>query len=987
MRFVILGQTALHAGAERIPLGAAKQRGLLALLLLHAGEPVRVDTIVELLWGDHWTERHRTALYALVSRTRAALSAAHLPNALLRVDAPAAYRLVLDPELVDYHWFRSRVRAAQRAADDHRYDVAVTLLTEAVEVWGDEPLADLRGAAAEALRAELNGAFLDAVKLLAAGQLKLGRHYAVLARLEPLVRAHDLDETLARHWISALCAAGRHDQAHAFHADFRRRFRREMRTEPSVEPPARPGIPATAPQLKSTAADRSPPRQIPHDINDFIGRAELIARLTELAGRTEASTSIIVVSGMPGAGKTTLVNHWAHEHRERFPDGQAYVDANAFGPAEPADPHDMLGGLLRAFHVAPEHLPADTRIRQEYLNRILAGKRVLILIDNARDSEQVRPLLPNSDACTVVITSRNRLKGLSIREGARNVTVDPLSHAESVELLSRIIGAQRAGAEPEAISALARTVAGLPLALCIIGEHVAERPRARIAELAEELLSHLLDAEMTDDVDADVSLHQVFAWSYRALQGEHARLFRILGRFPGMTFGAGAAAAMAGRSVAPTEHVLNVLAKSHLINHDAVRRYGFHDLLRRYAADQALREETAEERTAAMWRLTTWYLCTAANAAKALAPHRPAVPDLPAPTGIEVAEFDSDTAAMRWSQAERANLLAVARAAMAHGLFRHVWQLAGAMHDALSRYGRQDDAFELHQLALTAARSDGHPIGEIGTMANLGSIFLATHDYARAAATLEAGVALARRIGHLDGEMICLHNLASVHLASGDFTAAVALYRRAVGVFHDLGNLVGEAAALHRLGVAHRALGEPEAARRYYARSLAIRERVGIQRGQGMVHSDLADLHLANGDFDLALRHCALALALHARAGDEGARCDTLLIAADTKRMLGGVAEATEDAHQALAIAEDMADPLRRAHGLAVLGDCLVRAAVKPADKQHTAEQEADRERARRTCAEALRMLEGLTDPTASALRARLEATRQSIDPDTDSVR
>jgi DNA-binding SARP family transcriptional activator len=970
MEFVILGRTELRVHGQPVDLGAAKQRGLMAILLYHVGTPVRVDTIVDHLWAARRPDNHRANLHSLVSRIRAVLHNSGLPKALVRIPSTGAYRLDVDSGLVDYHRFRRAVTQAREAARNGRHESCVALLTEAIELWRDEPLADLRGALAEHLRRNMKDALLDAYKRLADSQLRLGEFDSMLARLEPILRGHDLDDTLAQYWINALCATDRRAEARTFFTVFRQRFRKALHTEPSIELPPitempRPvrvssggDRPARAGERPTTAARQaaSGPRQLPNDVTDFTGHRELLGELDMLTEPAHAGPNIMVISGMPGAGKTTLAVHWAHRQRHRFPDGQLHLNAGAYGPVPPVEPADALGRFLHALDVPQDRIPAGVEQRRDRLNQLLADRQVLIVLDNVLDSAQVRPLLPTSDTCVTLITSRNRLRGLTVREGVRHVTVPPLPEDACLELLSRVIGGPRTHAEPAALRALARLSGGLPLAVRIIGEHVAARPRARICELVDELSTHLLDCEGEDDDEA--TLRTVFAWSHNALRTDAAHLFGMLGLYPGRSISPEAAAALTGTDLHHAEQLLNTLAKAHLINHDTARRYRFHDLLRRYAVDRAERDEPADLKEAALRRLLDWFLLSATNAAAVLAPQEPPVPDLPDPTGIEPQTFASDVDAMRWCGAERGNLGAVTRWAAKNGWHRHGWQIPGAVHGILDRYGRQDDVRELQEIALWSAQLDGHQLGQIGTLNNLGTTYFALHDYRRAAANFEASLLLARSIGHAGAETICLHNLASVHLANGDTTTAVRLYHKLLHTWRELGNRIGEASTLHRLGNAHRQMRRYDEAIGYYREALAIRGRIGALREQGTTHGELAALFLETDRGEPALEHCRLALEIHEHTKDDPARCDALTTMADIQRKQGMRRESIRTARRAVALSEDIADSLRRGRALTVLAHALAAAGYGNA---------ADRART-----EALIIVQEVADPATRALRQRL---------------
>ncbi|MBF9129390.1 tetratricopeptide repeat protein [Plantactinospora sp. S1510] len=972
MEFVILGPTALNIDGRAVPLGAAKQRGLLAVLLYHAGRPVQVDMVVEHLWGNRSLDACRGNLQALISRSRAVLKAVGLPNALVRMPGSEAYRLDVDAALVDYHRFRRLVDQARRATEEGRHERSAALLCEAIELWRDEPLADLRGARSEHIRRAMKEGLLTAHKLLSESQSRIGQHDAVLGRLEPLLLTNDVDQTLAQLWINALYASGRDDEARRFSVDFRSRYRRRMRAEPTIDlsplrgrdrrstPGTSPGTPDGGPVLFR------PPQQLPADISDFTGQREVLAELDAMLGTPTAGARIVVVDGMPGVGKTTLAVHWAHRQRDRFPEGQLFLSADAYGPTPPVNPEDALGRFLHALGVPADRIPTGGEQRRERFNQMLDGRRILVVLDNVRNSDQVRPLLPTAEGCVTLITSRNRLKSLTIRQGIRSLTVPPLPDDERRTLLGHVIGTARAADEPGPVEVLAQLSGGLPLALRVIGEHITTRSRASIADLVDELWSRLLDSAGDEDED-DATLSTVFAWSYNELDPEAGRLFRLLGLHPGRNVSSAAAAALLGADPRRTERLLDALAKRHLVNHDTARRYRLHDLLRRYAADRAAHDEAAEARRAATRRLLDWYLLSAVNAAALLAPQRPPVPDLPTPEAVEPLRFGTDDEALRWCEAERANLNAVVRAAADSGFHRHAWQIPGAIHDVFGRYGRQDDVLAMHQVALSAAEADGHQIGQIGTLNNLGWTFFALHDYHRAASGFEAGLRLAHRVDNVTAVCVCSHNLASVHLKTGEVRKAIGIFERVLATCRDIGNPGGQAASLHRLGDAYEQSRRYERAARCYAEALLIRERIGSLRDQGATHGRLAALRLKTGQPEAALRHCTLALQIQVRAKDDATRCDTLVTAADAERALGRYPEAMEHAVAAISLSDGIADSLRRAAGLAVLADILAARGDRPA--------------ARRRCLEALGIIGDLTGPDVDPVLDRLLVIESLVAP------
>ncbi|MFI7026853.1 AfsR/SARP family transcriptional regulator [Micromonospora sp. NPDC049900] len=921
MEFTILGPTELRIGERSTPLGTAKQRGLLAVLLYHAGDPVRVETIVELLWPERDVDSCRTLLYPLASRLRSVLRDAGLPEALQRVPGVNAYRLDVEPTLVDYHRFRSLTSQARRAAEENRHDRCVSLLDTALGLWRHDPLPELRGARCEHLRRDMQEHLLAAQKLLTSSELAVGEYDRALVRSEYLVTENQYDEAVARLRATALHSAGRTHDARQFVVAFRRRFRRRMRTDPQLDltefsPPAPAGRQGTAPTGDGAT---SVPRQLPYDVPDFTGHTELLSELDTLA-TDEGTPNVIALAGMPGVGKTAFATRWGHHRRDWFPDGQLYLNAEAHSRVPPMCPEDALRRFLVGLGVPADRVPVDPMQRGELYHRLMSGRRMLVVLDNVLDSDQAQQLIPRSDTSLTIVISRNRLSGLSVRHGVRSLIVTPLPHADRQHLLTRIVGAERAATDPAALDTLGRLSGGLPIALRIIGERVAAHPRAPLGDLADDLADRLLDLD-GDDSD-ELTLRTVFAWSVNALAPLPARLFRSLGRFPGATVAAEAAAALLGTNAVVAERALDRLARAHLVNHDSVSRYRMHDLLHRYASEQDDRPDGAPDAT--LRRLLDWYLLTAVDAVRWLEPQRPAVPDLPEGVGVTPVRFTTEGDALRWCEAERSNLPGVVRAAAAQGFSRHAWQLADTVHEVYDRSGPQDDMWDMLTVALDAATADGHLRGRAGTLANLGAVHFARHSYQQAGDLFTQALDLAVEHGFTEIELACLHNLGSVHLRTGRVTTAVEVFQQVLSACRAVGDVTGEAYTLYHLGDAHRQLEQYDRSRRLFQEALTLWERVGSLRGRSLNHVRLAELHVQTGHPESALTQAQVALGLHGRVNDEGIRCDALVVAAEARLRLGQHRNCLADATLARAVSEELADPLRQARALAVLAEALV---------------------------------------------------------------
>ncbi|WP_307782092.1 BTAD domain-containing putative transcriptional regulator [Streptomyces sp. MBT65] len=582
--FRLLGPVELWVAGRPVDLGPAKRRTVLAALLVDAGRWVAAETLIDRVWGEDPPAQGRGTLYAHIARIRRVLGETGPllstggseipPVAMELVRGPAGYRLEVAADLVDVHRFRELVARARRAEvpDPER----VLALREAMGLWQGTPLAGLPGDWAARTRESWLRQYVDAVLVWADTELRVGGHLAVVDALSVLVAEHPLVEPLAVALIRALHAAGRAPEALACYAALHRRLADELGTTPGTE--ARQAHQAV---LGGKAAARPPsgagggrvkvvPAQLPLEAAGFTGREEELARLEKVLGAgagTVRPTAVVVsaVSGTAGVGKTALAVHWAHRARDRFPDGQLYVNLRGYDPERPLTAPDALVRFLTALGVSERDIPAEPDDRAARYRTEVADRRMLIVLDNAATVEQVRPLLPGTGSCAVLVTSRDSLAGLVAREGAQRLDLDPLPADAARTLLRRLIG-PRAEAEPEAVDTLAAQCARLPLALRVAAELAAARPGTPLTDLVAELADqqrrlYLLDAEG----DPRAAVVTVFSWSLRQLPTEAARTFRLLGLHPGPDLDASAAAALTGGSTADARRALDVLARAHLV--------------------------------------------------------------------------------------------------------------------------------------------------------------------------------------------------------------------------------------------------------------------------------------------------------------------------------------------------------------------------------------------------------------------------------------
>jgi len=621
MEFFLLGSLLVCPAAKaevRVPPG--KQRVLLAVLLLHSNHVVSADVLVEALWGSEPPPSARAATRNYVKRLRKVLDDAG--HDLIR-SVPGGYLIRVPAGDLDVTRFEELERAGQEAAAAGDWDHAADLLRAALSLWRGEALEDARSewlAVRELPRlAELR---LRALETRIDLDLRLGRRAEAIAELWRLTNVHPLRERLYRLLMLALCQDGRYAEALAVYQSARRVLITELGTEPgpdlrrlhqrilTSDPAlAAPGPHHAAPAALSGARGGSlPPQQLPPAARHFSGRsAELVAlrRITDEPAGT-GWPAIIAVTGAAGVGKTALALRWAHEVAFRFPDGQLHADLRGYDPGSPVPPAEVLARFLRSLGMPGAEIPADQTERAARFRSLLTGQRVLVVLDNARSAEHIRPLLPATPGCAVVVTSRDSLAGLVVRDGAQRLDLDLLPLTDAVHLLRSLIGG-RVDADPAAAQTLAVECARLPLALCAAAELAAACPAAPLAELVRQLSDRHQRLDLLDGGgDPRTALRAVFSWSYRHLDRDSARALRLLGLHPGIDIEPYAGAALMGTTVAQARRLLTALARAHLIRPVGPARYVMHDLLRMYAAELAIGCDS--DRQEALRRLLDHYV-------------------------------------------------------------------------------------------------------------------------------------------------------------------------------------------------------------------------------------------------------------------------------------------------------------------------------------------------------------------------------------------
>ncbi|MBB4968173.1 AfsR/SARP family transcriptional regulator [Saccharothrix violaceirubra] len=923
MEFTILGLTSLRIGVIRHHLGARKQRALLALLLLHAKRSVPVETMIGILWPDHDPDRHRGNLQSLVSRIRRVLGNAGVDFALS--NEGDAYRLDLDLRLVDYHRFLKMADSGRAEAAAGNHPEAKRVLTEAIGLWRGRPLADLPGEWAAKRRDFMEeNDLLHAYHALFQTGIHLREYAEVLRELRPLLDRHPYDDALAGLWMTALDGLGDRHAAIAFYSQFRRRLTGEFGTDPSTELDRLHQRLLTKYTVDPGPTSRPAPDtrtyRFPREVSAFAGRSAQLDRLDSFLAASHAPQGmpLVTLHGMPGVGKTELAVHWAHRRRADFPDGMVLLDMGGHGGGEPVTPDNAISLLLGRLGIPPHRIPAEPDRRAAVLGRVLADRRTLLVLDNVRDAGQVRPLLDSTSAAFMLLTSRDRLRSLAIRDGAHTVAVPELTTDESLDLLRSTIKDERSPRDDAGLLELARLCGGLPLALKITGRHVADRPRETPGQLADQLKAHR-DLLFRHEDDESISLRSVFSWSYQALSTDTARVFRTLGLLPGTRLGSEAVAALTGlTSTVATKH-LDALAHVNLLDHDVVDRYRMHDLLHDYAATCAAETDPDEERNVAVERLLTWYAVTCSAVSRQLSPQSPPVPELP-DVGVSPLSFASDQAAMEWCAQERANLVAATKLASANGFHDQAWRIPAGVQEVFERSGYHDDLLASHEWALESAHAVGDVEARLGTLNNLGVMYLNVQRLDDALRHLRQGLDLARSWGHEEGEAVCLHNVGRAHFGRGEIDVALEYYRQALAINKRLGGGEGEAFGHHGIGLAHLSLGNLAEAKANFAEALRLRVEINHVRGQGTTLTALAELHHDNGELDEALDYCRRALDAHRESGDRKETCHALAVLARIEFDLGDFRGAYERASHAAELAHELNDVHTQARSLHLLG-------------------------------------------------------------------
>ncbi|MCX5603736.1 tetratricopeptide repeat protein [Streptomyces phaeochromogenes] len=906
LRFSVLGPVRAWRGADSLPTGSPQQRALLAALLLREGRTATAGELIDALWGEEPPSQALAAVRTYASRLRKVLD----PDVLVSESGGYAIRSLGDGAL-DLAVAQELATDAEKAKNSGDLCHARSLLNKTLNLWDGEPLASVPGPYAETQRARLEEWRLQLLESRLDMDLEQGCHAEAVSELTALTAAHPLRERFRELLMLALYRSGRQAEALAVYADTRRLLADELGVDPRpglkelqqrilqadpnlAEPSAPVAEPAAAPVR---------PAQLPATVSDFTGRASFVSELGDVLASAEGRVmAVSALAGIGGVGKTTLAVHVAHQARGAFPDGQLYVDLQGAG-ARAAEPETVLGAFLRALGAADSSIPDSLEERAALFRSMLDGRRVLVLLDNARDAAQVRPLLPGTEGCAALITSRMRMVDLV---GAHLVDLDVMSPEEALQLFTKIVGAERVAAERESALDVVAACGFLPLAIRIAASRLAARRTWTVSVLAAKLAD---ERRRLDELQAgDLAVKATFELGYGQLEPAQARAFRLLGLADGPDISLAAAAAVLDLPVEATEDLLESLVDTSLLESAAPGRYRYHDLVRLYARACAERDEQPpSERAAAMSRLLDFYLATAAGVYAIERPGDRLVDGLE-PTEYAGLHFTDGSAALDWLYNEAAPLLACVRqSADTNRLQRAVdllWaakdltesganshqyettaramceatRVAGdpraegrartVLTDVLLVSGRIEQAEEEARLAMELA-GDAQDSTAISWVANnRGLICLHQGRYADGKAFFDQAIEGLRAAGNRPFEATSLCNLSRAHLGMGSVAKAVEIAQRGVAIHAEFGRTVRLANSHYAVGIALHRAGRHTEALGHFSEALGILHDHRQRLWEGTTHFRIAEVHLAARRPAQAAQHAEQALALRCIGGD-----------------------------------------------------------------------------------------------------------------------
>ncbi|MFE9429025.1 BTAD domain-containing putative transcriptional regulator [Kitasatospora sp. NPDC006697] len=917
MYFGLLGPLAVWVDRAQRPVNGHKLRTLLAVLLLEANQPVPADRLKDALWSDHPPATAAASIHNMVAKLRGLLddgSADRLRSTSL------GYLLEVGPEELDTRLFERSIQQAREALLRGDWESVRQESAGALARWRGEPLAELPDLPqAHAPRLRWQEARLQALEWRITAELRLGRVDGLVPELTGLTAEHPLHEGFHAQLMLTLHGLGQRAEALTVHQRLRRALAQELGIEPGTEvkevhqrilradpagahptaaaPPAPVGKRLPAGAGDTAAFPVGAPAQLPADLADFTGRQAELRTLTAALqpGAADGIPRLVVVSGMGGIGKTALAVHAAQQLRTRYPDGQLYLDLRGFGAGGTREAGELLAAMLTALEPGGLALPIPDRTedRAALLRTTLAGRRVLLVLDNARDADQVLPLLPGNGRCAAVVTSRTALTDLP---GAVQLPLEPLDVEEQRAFLAAVCGHERVRQDPDGALRLLAACAGLPLALRIAGARLAARPAWSLSTLAERLDDGR--GRLRGLSAGRLAVHATFETSYlairdggRATEREAARAFRLLGLWPGRLLGVGAAAALLDRPVARTGDLLEQLTDSHLLQSPEPLHYRFHDLIGEYAAERAEDEEEPEEREAARLRLMVWYAAAMEAASDAMTLGVQDPPRLDEVPAVAPPVFRDAEYALRWCVQELPNIKEAIRLAAGSARPDLSWRLAGWLQGYSRSYWWTRELDDCLTLALRTAEQHGDLVGQAWMLRRIGTTHGMADRTEQAAEALRASLHLFEQLGDLRSRAAVTANLS---LNQADPRQALALAEEALGLHRLTGDQSGEAPYQDALARALRLTGDLAASERHYQRALVLWRAQGSTRTVAGALACLGSTLRKLGRREDAFAALEQSLGIWERLGDFTGSADCLVLTGQTHLQFGEWAEAKD---------------------------------------------------------------------------------------------
>ncbi|GLZ33341.1 SARP family transcriptional regulator [Lentzea sp. NBRC 105346] len=892
-----MGPLEVRSGAVRLEVGGVRNQKVLAALVLSAGRVVTLPHLVDVVWGDRPPSTSKHQIHKSIAELRMALYAG---GDLIQTDT-AGYRLAGGE--VDLRTFENLVAEAQ----DKPAEQAVAKLRAALALWRGKALAGLESPALHAEADRLEERRVEVLEQCVGHELALGRHRELIPELTALVTDHPFRERFAELLMTTLYRSGRQADALAVYQETRTRLADNLGVEPGAS--LRAAHQAVLSQKQepgkqpTVAPPVSTPAQLPADLRTFSGRADHLARLDAMLDQGADTVVITAIAGVAGVGKTALAVHWAHRVRDRFPDGQLYLNLRGYDEAPPTSAADALGQILRSLGVENDRVPRELDERAALYRSLLSQRRVLLVLDNAASESQVRPLLPGTAQCAVVITSRNDLRGLAALDDVHQMELDVLAPAEAEELIIRALGSARAGAEPEAVAELARLCGHLPLAIRIAVAELVRRPHDPIADVVDEIAGDRL-ARLAIRGDQRAAVTAAFDLSYRALPDDARVLFRRLGLLPRTDFTIEAADVLVG---APARNLITLLESASLVEAHTSGRFRVHDLVWLYARER-MRDDPDHE--AAWRRLLEFYLDTTDAAGRMLAPD---MFRLERATGA--CGFASRGDALSWLDSEREAVVALVSQCAKEGPVPFAWHLTDALRPYLWLRRNAADCITTGQAALRAATAAGSLEGQGSAHSTL-----ATGRMEQAGPQVEHWLAAReayRAAGNLRGEIHALHNLGNVHIQFGSPARATELLGQALALVDDAPR---KSLTLTSMGVADGFAGRLSAALGHFELALVYARSTGDELREVPVLGGLGDVCCQLGDVDRARVCAGRARVLAESSASRTWRLNTSRSMAMLERDTGRSSVALATASTLLAAAEETATSHYVLAALVVLG-------------------------------------------------------------------